>query len=69
MNAFEKEYLTVPDNEPVKNFLNHALTARTKGDSVQYDLIVKQIRSKDDPDTLWKVLIGLSSFASKLTQR
>ena len=69
MNKFEGEYLIVPDIEPVKNFLSNAFNTKLSGDSVQYDLIVKQLKVRDDPDTLWKVLIGLTSFTSVFTQR
>jgi hypothetical protein len=69
MNRFEEEFLIVPDIEPVKNFVSNALIAKLAGDSIQYDLIVKQMRERDDPDTLWKVLIGLSSYTSTFTHK
>lgn len=69
MNKFEEEFLVVPDIEPVKNFLANALNTKISGDGVQYNIIIQQFKVRDDPDTLWKVLIGLSSYTSLFTQR
>lgn len=67
--AEEESYLTIPDIEPVKTFLANALNLRIKGDKVQYELIVNQLRVRDDPDTLWKVLVALCSFTCQLTKQ
>ena len=65
----EESYLTIPDIEPVKTFLANALNMRISGEKTQYDLIVNQLRVRDDPDTLWKVLVALCHFTYQLTKQ
>ncbi len=67
----EEQTLSVdtPDLVPVRMFLMNALAARLKGDVLQYNIIVKQIRVIEDPDTVWKVMLALNSFVSNFTQR
>lgn len=67
--AEEESYLTIPDIEPVRTFLANALNLRLNGDKAQYELIVNQLRVRDDPDTLWKVLVALCSFTYQLTKQ
>lgn len=67
--AEEESYLAIPDIEPVKTFLSNALNLRLNGDKAQYELIVNQLRVRDDPDTLWKVLVALCSFTYQLTKQ
>jgi hypothetical protein len=69
LSAEEESYLKSPDIEPVRTFLSNALKAKLSGDNSQYELIVSQVRVRDDPDTLWKVLVGLSSFTYQLTKQ
>lgn len=61
--------LTEAEMEPVRNFLNNALQAKQNGQPLQYQIVVQQFKVKDDPETLWKVVIALNSFASLLTSR
>jgi hypothetical protein len=65
----EESYLAFPDIEPVKTFLANALNLRLSGDKTQYELIVNQLRVRDDPDTLWKVLVALCTFTYQLTKQ
>jgi hypothetical protein len=55
--------------EPVRNFLSETLKGHIAGQSTQYTLIVQQIRDKDDPDTLYQILVIFKSFISVLTSR
>lgn len=68
-NAEEESYLNVPEIEPVRTFLSNALSLRLSGDKAQYDLIVDQMRIRDDPETLWKILVALCSFTYQLTKQ
>ncbi len=68
-NAEEESYLLVPEIEPVRTFLSNALNLRLSGDKAQYDLIVDQMRIRDDPETLWKILVALCSFTYQLTKQ
>lgn len=65
----EESYLVVADIEPVKAFLTTALNSQISGDKAQYELIVHQLRLRDDPETLWKVLVGLCNFSYLLTKQ
>ncbi len=67
--ASSSQQIAPSDLEPVKNFLNGALNAHLKGSSAQYSAILASFRSRDDQETLWKVILALNSFASLLTQR
>lgn len=67
--AEEKNMLAPPDIEPIKNFVSKALQSKARGDAANYNHIVQQLRVKDDPDLLWKLLIALSSSISLLTSR
>jgi hypothetical protein len=67
--AEEESYLVIADIEPVKNFLTTALNSQLSGDKAQYELIVHQLRLRDDPETLWKVLVGLCHFSYTLTKQ
>lgn len=68
-NAEEESFLIVPEIEPVRTFLSNALNLRLHGDKTQYDLIVEQMRVRDDPETLWKILVALCSFTYQLTKQ
>jgi hypothetical protein len=57
------------DLGPVKTFLAETLKSHIQGLSTQYNLIINQIRVKDDPETLWQVLIAMKSFVSILTTK
>jgi hypothetical protein len=65
----EAGFLVINDIDPVKTFLANALNLRVSGDKVQYELIVHQLRVRDDPDTLWKILVALCSFTYQLTKQ
>lgn len=68
-NAEEESYLIVPEIEPVRTFLQSALNLRQSGDKTQYELIVDQMRVRDDPETLWKILVALCSFTYQITKQ
>ena len=55
--------------EPVKAFLNTAFTLKLRGQPAQYNAIIQQFRAKDDPETLWRVIIALNSFTSQIMSR
>lgn len=55
--------------DPVKAFVFAALSARAAGTkSVQYDLIVQQIKKRDDPETIWKVVVAFSALSFQLVE-
>jgi hypothetical protein len=56
------------DLDPVKAFLSASLQQHCNGNSSQYHIIVQQFRLRDDPETLWKVILALNSFTSQITQ-
>lgn len=58
-----------PDIDPVRQFLQTSIKLKAEGDPYNYNHVVKQLRSKDDPETLCKVYIGLSSCVSQITQK
>jgi hypothetical protein len=45
---------------PVIRFLESALGAKVKGDSLHYHHLVAQLSKRDDPETLWRLYLGLS---------
>ncbi len=63
------EQSPLPDLMPVKMFLMNVLQARLKGDCQQYNLVVKQLKVREDPDTVWKIVLALNSFVVNFTQR
>lgn len=64
----EESYL-VCEIDGVKQFLSSALSSRSNADTHLYSQLVRQLHVRDDPDTLWKVYIGLSSCVSHFTQK
>lgn len=58
-----------PNLAAVKTFLMNALSSRMSGDTAQYNLIVKQLKIREDEESVWQVLLGLNSFVSNFTQR
>lgn len=58
-----------PDLTAVKNFLHGAFEARVQGNGSQYAVIVKQLRVREDEESVWQVLLGLSSFVTHFTHR
>ena len=63
------DYLDPPDLIPVKTFVLNSLSTKIKNNSMQYALIIKQFKERDDQDTLWKIIVSLSHFASLITQK
>jgi hypothetical protein len=55
--------------EPVKAFLNSAFTLKLRGQPAQFNAIILQFRAKDDPETLWRVILALNSFTSQIMSR
>ena len=71
----EEVYLDPPDMESIRQFLSTALKDKEKSNNksskmvTNYDQIVSQIKIRDDPEILWKVYVGLSSFVSFFTSK
>jgi hypothetical protein len=66
------ESITLPSQaelEPIKSFLQNALTSKQRGQPQAYNAIIQQFRMKDDPEMLWKVVIALNSFISGILSR
>jgi hypothetical protein len=59
----------VNELEPIRLFLQNALTGRMKGQNQGYNAVIQQFRVKDDPDMLWKVIITLNQFISLILSR
>lgn len=57
------------DLAPVKSFLADMMAAQIISPCPQYQLVVQQIRLKDDPATLWMILMAMKSFVSQITAR
>ena len=57
------------DLAPVKSFLTDMMTAQVVAPCPQYQLVVQQVRLKDDPATLWMILMAMKSFVSQITAR
>eukprot|EP01038_Epipyxis_sp_PR26KG_P004481 gene4481-6332_t len=70
---FENFPISNEELDPVKSFVSSSLLQKLNGGqraiTHQYDLIVKQLRVKDDQETLWKVLLCLCSCTSIFTER
>jgi len=69
MTAEEASYLVCDDLEPVRQFLQNALKMKSRGETHHFNHIVEQLKSRSDPDLLWKIFLGLVSSVSFLTQR
>lgn len=61
--------LLVDDIQPVKQFIQQALSLKLKGNASHYNHIITQITSREDPEMTWRILIALANSASTLTQR
>lgn len=61
---------SVEEVKPVRQFLATALdNKRRDKDPFFYDQVVKQLKERDDEDTLWKIYIGLATCPSFLSAR
>lgn len=65
----QQVYIHPSELEPVKAFLNTAFQLKLRGQPAQYNAIIQQFRAKDDPETLWRVIIALNSFTSEIMLR
>lgn len=66
----DPEFAVEPhDIAPIKEFLLEALARKDRGDSGNYDVIVEQLEKRNDEEVLWKLLVGLCSCVSQLTNR
>eukprot|EP01033_Poteriospumella_lacustris_P012380 gene12380-8859_t len=57
------------ENDPVQAFVRNALQAKEHGNSFQYDVIVTQLRRREDPETICRVIVVMENFASYLSHR
>jgi hypothetical protein len=65
----EAAMLHAPDLGAVNDFLKSALEMKYDGDVHHYKHVVQQLQERDDPETLWRVYLGLSSCLPLLQQR
>ncbi|CAM9396671.1 unnamed protein product [Discosporangium mesarthrocarpum] len=56
------------DIRPVVKFLQNALNMKLKGDALHYQHLVDQLLSRDDPETLWRLYVGLSLCVTTISQ-
>lgn len=57
------------ENDPVRTFVHNALQAKEHGNSFQYDVVVQQMRRREDPETICRVVVVMENFASYLSNR
>eukprot|EP00752_Nemacystus_decipiens_P007776 g6944.t1 len=53
---------------PVVKFLQSALAMKAKGDGHHYQHLVAQLLTRDDPETLWRLYLGLSQCVTIISQ-
>ncbi|CAM9149975.1 unnamed protein product, partial [Hapterophycus canaliculatus] len=53
---------------PVVKFLQSALAMKAKGDGHHYQHLVAQLLTRDDPETLWRLYLGLSECVTIISQ-
>ncbi|CAB1096312.1 unnamed protein product [Ectocarpus sp. CCAP 1310/34] len=54
---------------PVVKFLQSALAMKAKGDGHHYQHLVAQLLTRDDPETLWRLYLGLSQCVTIISQQ
>ena len=70
MIALEDQvHLQAADLGPVRDFLQNALKMKSRGETHHYNHLLRQLRQRDDPETLWRVYLGLTSCVGSVTQR
>jgi hypothetical protein len=57
------------ESDPVHTFVHNALQAKEYGNSFQYDVVVTQMRRREDPETICRVVLVMENFASYLSNR
>jgi hypothetical protein len=68
LSGEEKALLASADDMgPVKQFISQSLTQKAKEDTYFFDNVCKQLRDRDDPEMVYKVMISLTSYASIFT--
>lgn len=65
----EARHLVCNDLEPVRQFLQNAIKMKSRGEGHHFAHVVDQLRTRNDPEMLWKIYLGLVSSVSNLTQR
>ena len=58
---------SVDDLRAVKQFISQSLVQKSDGETYYYDNVCKQLRDRDDPEMVYKVMISLASYASVFT--
>ena len=69
LSSEEAECLQVPDMGAVREFLKNALENKYSGEVHAYRHVVNQLQERDDPETLFRVYIGLCTCVSLLVAR
>jgi hypothetical protein len=69
MSSDEARHLVCSDLEPVRQFLQNAIKMKSRGEGHHFAQVVDQLRTRNDPEMLWKIYLGLVSSVSHLTQR
>jgi hypothetical protein len=69
LSFIDPVYLNAPDLEPVREFLQNSFKMKAKGEVSHYNHLISQLKVRDDPDTIWRVYLGLTSCVSYLVQR
>lgn len=54
---------------PVVKFLQSSLAMKSKGDGLHYQHLVAQLLTRDDPETLWRLYLGLAQCVTIISQQ
>lgn len=65
----EEQLLQTDDINRVKIFLINSFDKKSKGQSFEYDQIVRQLRTRDDHETLWRIYIALANCVSYYSKK
>ena len=69
LSVDEEKSLHDSNVDIVKQFLLDTLQKKSKGDRYSYDELVRQLRKRDDTETLWRVYVGLSTYVAMMMKR
>ena len=65
----ESLFVDIAGMDAVKTFLVDSIAKKQKGDTFLYDQLVKQLRIRDDSETLWRVYFCLPSCIQLVMKR
>lgn len=60
---------TAGADDPVRTFVQSALSTKESGNAFQYNVIITQLHKREDPETIWRVMVAMEAFAPMITAR